>query len=436
MPDRRLKVLLIIEQCNPEWASVPLVGYQYYEGISQLADTTLVTHIRNQSALAKAHPDRDITYIAESNLIRQYYKLAERLSKVKGRTIWPLYNTLSFPIYREFNRLVYQTFKDRILSNQFDVVHAITPMMPRYPVKVIEVCDRTPFVIGPVNGGVPFPPGFQAVGRQEFSYFNFLRAIGRYVIPGYRATYEKADRVLAGSTYTLNLIQELFDVADDRICLAHENGITNNFLKEQSEQTHDRAASEVVKLLFVGRLVPYKGADMLVESISGLAPAIQKKVALTIVGDGSEKASLEQQVERLDLSDRIHFTGWVAQQDTIGYYRNSDVFCFPSVREFGGAVVIEAMASGLPCIVVNNGGIGEYVTEATGFKIEPTSREYVIQELQKQIEVLVENPALRQQMSLGAIDRARAFTWETKAKEMVKLYGDIISPAEQVFEKV
>lgn len=425
---RRFKVLLIIEQCNPEWASVPLVGYRYYEGISQLADTTLVTHDRNQSALEKAHPDREIVYIAESGSIRQYYKVAERLSKVKGKTIWPLYNTLSYPVYDEFNRQVYQKFRDRVLSNEFDVVHAITPMMPRYPIKLIEACDRTPFVLGPVNGGVPFPPGFKAVSRQEFAYFNFLRSVGRHVIPGYRETYEKADRILAGSTYTLNLIQDLFDVPDDRISLAYENGITNDFLKSQEAQTE--TDSDVVKLLFVGRLVPYKGADMLIEAIAQLDSAIQEKIELSIVGDGSEKSALEEQVNALNLSDRIHFTGWVQQQETLNYYRTSDIFCFPSIREFGGAVVIEAMASGLPCIVVNNGGIGEYVTAETGFKIEPASRSNVVEGLKKHITTLVENPALRQQMSGHAIDRAKDFTWETKAKEIIQLYGKVVPPAE------
>ena len=62
-------------------------------------------------------------------------------------------------------------------------------------------------------------------------------------------------------------------------------------------------------------------------------------------------------------------------------FSKSDIFCFPSIREFGGAVVLEAMACGLPCIVVNNGGIGEYVTDETGFKIEPISRDYIIKEL-------------------------------------------------------
>jgi len=84
------------------------------------------------------------------------------------------------------------------------------------------------------------------------------------------------------------------------------------------------------------------------------------------------------------------------------------------------------MAGGLPCIVVNNGGIGEYVTEATGFKIEPISREHVIEELKQRIQQLVQDSNLRKCMSVQAIERAKEFTWATKAQQMVEMYHEMI----------
>ena len=427
MNNKKLKVLLIIEQCNPEWPSVPLVGYCFYNQISQLVETTLVTHARNRSALEKTHPDRDIVYISESAFIQNYYKIAEKLSRVHDKIIWPLFHTLTYPVYGEFNTQVYKRFKNPILQGNYDLVHTMTPMMPRYPVKTIKACIHTPFMLGPVNGGVPFPKGFQKVARQEFSDFNFLRSFGRFIIPGYRETYTKADYILAGSTYTLNLVKELFDIKNDKIELFYENGIGNSFLKDEkivSERT--TRESTTINLLFVGRLVPYKGADILIEAISRLVPSLQKRILLTIVGDGSERKSLEHQAEKLHLREIIDFTGWVEQRETAKYYCNSDIFCFPSIREFGGAVVLEAMANGLPCIVVNNGGIGEYVTEETGFRINPDSREFVVKELTKAIEQLVQNRVLRHSMSLKAIQRAQKFLWSTKAEEIVKIYYQLI----------
>ncbi len=422
----RLKVLLIIEQCNPEWASVPLVGYQFYQGISQQVDATLVTHERNRAALEKVHSDQTIHYILEANLIKQYYRIAARLSKFKGRTLWPIHHTLTYPIYNAFSDQVYHQFKNRIIRGEYHIVHAITPMMPRYPVKTIAACVDTPFILGPVNGGVPYPQGFADIARREFSGFNVLRSIGRWVLPGYRTTYEKADRILAGSTYTLALLKDLFQLEESQIELFYENGIDSSFLRSQVEF---EAASDLdpVKLLFVGRLVPYKGADMLIEAVGQLDLSVKPAIQLTIIGDGSERGALEQRVQELDLVEQVQFTGWIQQQDTLGYYRSSDIFCFPSIREFGGAVVLEALANGLPCIVANHGGIGEYVTPETGYRIDPLSRTHIIQEMKHHIEHLVLHPAHRQAMSLEAIQRAKAFTWDLKAEKIVAIYQSLLN---------
>lgn len=427
MKNQKLKVLLIIEQCNPELASVPLVGYNFYEGISRWCDTSLVTHERNKLALRKVHPDRDITYIYESDFIKWYFQITSKISKIKGRTIWPLYATLTYPVHSEFNHLVYNKFKNSIIRGDYDIVHSITPMMPRYPVKTIKACKQTPFIIGPVNGGVPFPEGFKDVSRKEFSYLNFLRTVGRFIIPGYRETYEKANLILAGSTYTLNLINDLFNIEKEQIELFYENGIKSSFIKESEFKFKD---NNKINLLFVGRLVPYKAADILIEAISKLNCSIQRKIVLTIVGDGAERGNLKQQVQKLNLQEQVYFAGWVEQEETLEYYRKSDIFCFPSLREFGGAVVLEAMANGLPCIVVNNGGIGEYVTEETGIKINPVSREFVVRELKKSIEQLVSDRILRQNMSFKAIARAKEFTWTVKAKKIVEFYSKVIADGE------
>ena len=443
---QRLKVLLIIEQCDPTGFSVPLVAYRFYEQISQLADTTLVTPVCNQPSLQKAHPDRDIVYIAQSKFIQWYYKVIDRWSMFNGRRIWPLYTALLFPVYQAFNRSVFKLFGESISRGDFDIVHALTPMMPRYPVKAIKACKSTPFVLGPVNGGVPFPKGFNKIARQEFAYFNFLRLVGRYLIPGYRETYKQADYVLSGSTYTLNLIKDLFGIPDERVELLYENGLSPTFIQDEHllatseaaalESEHSESDDGLLKLLFVGRLVPYKGADMLIDAVGRLKPSVRDSIRLSIVGDGSERAELEAQARSLNLMEHINFVGWVQQGETLDYYRAADIFCFPSVREFGGAVVLEAMGNGLPCIVVNNGGIGEYVNADTGFSIDPHSRDFVVQQLIASIEQLVEDPDLRQRMGREAIARAKSFAWDVKAQKVLSVYNHVLTCQANATEKV
>ncbi len=419
-----MKILLVIEQCNPDWPSVPLVGYQFFKALNHLADVTLVTHGRNQSALEQQtiHPKK-IVYIHESPLVQTYYRVATA-ALPGGMSNWPLYHVLTYPIYAEFNAQVYGQFQAAVRRGEYDIVHVITPMMPRYPVKLIQACGKTPFLLGPVNGGIPFPKGFQSIANQEFAYFNFFRALGRWLIPGYRQTYCNADQVLAGSTYTRNWLQQAFGIQEDRIDLLYENGLEASFFASEPRTIQ----ADPLRLLFVGRLVPYKAADMVIEAISQLPPTDRARVHLTIVGDGPQRQGLERQVTEQSLNAQVTFSGWVNQAQTRDYYQNADVFCFPSIREFGGAVVLEAMACGLPCIVADYGGIGEYVTTETGFKIEPRSREFLIQGVAQAIQTLLHHPKLYAELSQGALKRAEQFRWQTKAEELIQTYQRLLQP--------
>ena len=421
MNQQRLKVLMVVEQCNPTFASVPFVAYNLFKEIDRIVDVTLVTHERNKQGFETTTDHKNIVYISQSEANTQYYNFVEGFA-TKGRINWPLYHTLTYPIYGEFDNKVYNQFKQEILRGDYDIVHALTPMMPRYPHKVVKVCNKTPFLLGPVNGGLPFPSGFTETAKQESAGLNFLRGLGRSLIPGYVETYKKANKVLVGSTYTLEMLQKIFALPASQLELFYENGIAKDFLT-QAKNTRE---GDKINLLFVGRLVPYKCADVVIEAIGKLDKEVQDKISLAIVGDGSERSNLEKQVQELNLAEIVNFVGWINQQETLKYYSNSDIFCFPSIREFGGAVVLEAMACGLPCIVANNGGIAEYVTEETGFKIEPISKEYLTQEVAEKIKLLVQDEQLRKTMSLKSVERVQEFEWERKAQKIVQIYQDLI----------
>jgi len=330
MSNKKFKLLLIVEQCNPDWASVPLVGYNYFRGINNLVEATLVTDIRNKQPLEKRPEyEENFFYLEAGQLSKQYYKRLKKFTP-NGRVNWSLYNSLYKAfisrIYEKFNQQVYQKFSGKILNGDYDIIPAITPIMPRYPCKVVSMCQPTPFILGPVNGGIPFPPEFQETTRQEGAQFNFLRAVGRALIPGYVETYKKADKVLAGSTYILNLLKKLFAIPDRRIELFYENGIAQEFLRSAKPAKEEGSQ---INLLCVGRLVPYKCADVVKESIGKLAQGIKSKIRLTILGDGWERNNLENRVKDLILGELVSFAGWVNQSErNSGLLQESRYFLF------------------------------------------------------------------------------------------------------------
>lgn len=404
-----MRVLLIIEQCNPDFAAVPHLGYKLYQSLSHLVEVTLCTHGRNEAALRARHPDADIVFLHESKLSTWYFKFWSPLLNRAG-TNWPLFHLLLYPIYAEFNRAAYKHFSKDVTAGKYDIVHAFTPMIPRYPVKIVDACKNTSFFLGPVNGGVPFPKGFAEVAKKEYDFYNPLRKLCRF-IPGYEKTYLKAEKVWVGSQYTLKNLTELFPQGNFE--LLSENAVEAKTLEIARPPANDRC-----RLLFVGRLEPFKCVDLLLQALA----LVKEKYPLTIVGDGSERGKLEKLTESLGLQDRVTFKGWVAPNDVTSLYFEADLFCFPSVRDFGGAVVLEAMAAGLPVIAVNYGGVAEYATDACAVLIEPESPETVIKGFAKTIAELASKPEVRQSMGEAARRRAEEYTWESKARRIVGEY--------------
>ena len=416
-----MKVLCIIEQCNPLWASVPLVGFNLYKSLRDLTQVTLVTHGRNRAGLEPVRRGHEIIYIDETPFIQNYYRLTARLSSMRG-VIWPLKHALAYPAYAQFNSRVLSLLGGPVEQGSYDIVHALTPILPRYPYAIVRACRSTPFILGPINGGIPYPKGFNEIARQEFSGLNMLRLFSR-LLPGYAEAYTKADCVLAGSSYTRDMVRDMFSLPENRLMLFPENGIET----EQFHPYENKTDCGLLRLLFVGRLVPYKGADMLLEALSLLPPEVRMGCRITIVGDGPDQPRLESQARQLNIADLVKFAGWVTQQDTAAYYREADLFCFPSVREFGGAVVLEAMACGLPCIVVDHGGIAEYTTPETGFKLAPVSRQSVVCELAARIETLFHDRELLTRMSGAAVKQSQSYSWPAKAQQIMKVYEQVLN---------
>jgi glycosyltransferase involved in cell wall biosynthesis len=182
-----------------------------------------------------------------------------------------------------------------------------------------------------------------------------------------------------------------------------------------------RADGPPLRVVFVGRLVPYKGADML---LSAAAPLVrERRVVIDLIGDGPEMAKLKQLALLEGLSDGITFAGWVPHQQLAARMGRAHVLGFPSVREFGGAVVVEAMALGVVPLVVDYGGPGELVTEKTGLTVPIGTRAQIVANLRDRLELLAGGPALVSRMSEAARRRAMGqFTWAAKARQTLEVY--------------
>ncbi len=147
---------------------------------------------------------------------------------------------------------------------------------------------------------------------------------------------------------------------------------------------------------------------------------------LDIIGDGPDKPQLEAQAKALGLGEKVTFSGWMAPKAAGARLGEADVLVFPSLRECGGAVVMEAMAVGLPVIAANWGGPADYVgRDGSGMLVEPTTRESFVASLTDSMSQLAASPERVEEMSRLARQRAeRVFDWEARVDALLKVYRE------------
>lgn len=413
---KRGRVLIIAESANPEWVSVPLEGWSHSRAVAELVPAHVVTQIRNRDAFSRAglKEGEDFTTIDSEAVDRRAWKVSRAL-RGEGGAGWTT-NTAVFGLtYYYFEHLVWRRFGARIAAGEFDLVHRMTPLTPTAPSLMAARCARAgvPFVWGPINGGVPWPKGFDAARRREREWLSYVRNAYR-LLPGYRSTRKHAAAIIVGSRDTFRQMPARYH---DRCVYIPENGVDPARFTRQVEGPVGRP----LRVAFVGRLVPYKGADMLIEAA---APLVREgAVALDIIGDGPEMPKLRSLVESEGISGSVALDGWQPHEKLQERLVRADVFGFPSIREFGGAVVLEAMALGLVPVVVDYGGPAELVTEATGFKTPIGTRKEIVAGFRTILAELAGRPdGIR---PMGRRARARVFqhfTWGAKARQTLEVY--------------
>jgi glycosyltransferase involved in cell wall biosynthesis len=175
-------------------------------------------------------------------------------------------------------------------------------------------------------------------------------------------------------------------------------------------------------LLFLGRLVHYKGVDVLSEAMRAL------DATLLVAGDGPRRSSLEAHAARAGVGERVVFLGQVANQDRAAYYRAADLFVLPSVTqaEAFGIAMLEAMACGTPAICTEVGTGTSWVNRhgETGLVVPPKDPAALVEA----IRTVLTDAALRHDLGAAAAHRARHdFSKPAMLRALADLYGSTAS---------
>jgi glycosyltransferase involved in cell wall biosynthesis len=181
-----------------------------------------------------------------------------------------------------------------------------------------------------------------------------------------------------------------------------------------------------VKLLYVGRLVRTKGAR---ELIRAMALTQDLDCRLDIVGDGPDREANQALITELHLEDRVTLWGWKSKAEVSAFYRDADVFVFPSYREPGGTVVHEAMGFSLPLVVADRGGPGSNVSPECGIKLPISTPAALVADIASAVKFLVNDPVERRRMGAAAYAHVGGTSlWRKKLDRIDTLYAQISRP--------
>ncbi|MBI4786375.1 MAG: glycosyltransferase [Chloroflexi bacterium] len=235
----------------------------------------------------------------------------------------------------------------------------------------------------------------------------------RWATPLARFTFSRARAITCGSTYLREQLLELGAADAARVSVVPMP--VNSEFETQLANYELRITNS---LLTVARLTKQKSIDTLIEAMAHLPDA-----RLTIIGDGPERAALEEQTHDANLQDRVKFLGALPQSELPNYYARCSGFVLPSIREGMGLVLAEALLCGAPVVAANSGGVTDIVKDGETGLLFPEGDAAA---LAAAISKLLNDPALAKRLAAnGRVWVRERFTPKRVATQFTQIYSDV-----------
>jgi len=418
-PPAEPRILLSAYQCGPGMGSVSQIGWQWYSRLASRLPVTLFTHVRNRPAIEAAGGSigtSTICYIDTEWFAGPLYKLASRLFRGSEHGTF----MVSSLDYFVFDRSLVRTARRAMQNGEdWDVVHAVTPVSPLAASRLHRL--GRPVIVGPWNGHLGNPEGFDEILKRDAAWLYPLRVAGRWVDAAMGCS-RNAAAILTATRATREGIAPRYQ-PQCRPML--ENGVDLETFSPSPWGDHPGVAGAPLRLVFVGRLLPVKGVDMLIEAIAQLKHT-GRQVELSVVGAGPAGHEWKALVARLGMEHEVSFMGNLGPEAVAREIAHSHALCLPSIRESGGGVLLEAMACARPVIAFNFGGPAEIVSDEVGRLISARNRPELVRTLHETLQDLFDHP--EQWQARGAAGRHRVetcFGWDAKMNTAIEIYREL-----------
>lgn len=394
-----MNILLSAFACRPNFGSEPGVGWNFTVELAKSHQVYVATRGENRKAIEQYEEYEKIS----KNVTFLYYDLPTWMGfkDTESSTAHLYYFLWQIGVFFQAKRW--------LLSYQIDLIHHITYGVFRIP-SLLAFLGK-PFIFGPLGGGEKYPFYLKKGLKKRHILIDLFRdLVNKLSIynPLLRQTFKNSTLIACKNLETLKQIPSKYH---ERCIINTEIGL-QEIPRISESQSQDSTQMEL-KLLYVGRLVYWKGLHLVLEAFALL---LQKKpnYQLTIIGNGNDKQWFNKQAIKLNINHKITWIDRISQEHLFSIYQNYDLMVFPSLREAGGNVVIEAIAHQLPVICLDLGGPGEHITEKCGVIISTRNKneQKIIREIAEVIQYINCNRGVLSQLKKTTQSRAKLFLLE------------------------
>jgi glycosyltransferase involved in cell wall biosynthesis len=304
----------------------------------------------------------------------------------------------------------------------FDLFHHIT-YANDWMVSFIGAFLPIPYVRGPGGGAHRTPKGLIHEYTLGGRFWEKVRVVGQWLFrhdPIYRKGQSRASALLLCNRDSILQNPKKWS---HKVNLFPVSGISSEDL---ALGTPAKAQGREFSVLTAGSLIRVKGFGLAVKAFKLFADKHQDS-RLTIAGEGPEEPRLRGLIRRSNLESRVDLLGAIPRDSLLSRMASSDVLLFPSLRDGGGTVVIEAMSAAKPVVCLDIGGPGLHITDACGIKITPTSPSETVQNLADALERLYQDSDLRVKLGQAARERAeKMYHWDRLGERLMEIYDPLI----------
>jgi len=306
----------------------------------------------------------------------------------------------------------------------FDLFHHIT-YANDWMVSFIGALLPIPYVRGPGGGAHRTPKPLLQEYSRSGRFWEKIRSVGQWFFrhdPLFLKGQQRSRAIMVCNRDSLSIIPKKWS---HKTYLFPVSGVTTEDL-EVSAQAKENTGN--FNVFSAGSLLRIKGFGLAIKSFKQFSDK-HPDSKLTIAGGGPEEPNLRSLISESHLEDKVQLLGAIPRSDLMDRMASSDVLLFPSLRDGGGTVVIEAMSAARPVVCLDAGGPGLHITESCGIKVDPQSPTKTVAGLAAALERLYLDDGLRQRMGAAGRERAReSYHWDKLGDRLMEIYQRILSP--------